>query len=132
VHTHSFQKSFYVSACEFPKKIGSHFPFKRRVGFLVNIFLLNFFFQSISFRPKKIRNGLQPRHSWYPRLHFIERNKGRAIKIHKTSIFGVSDKLSQNTYDNMLEAVKLLTMRKHITENKYQVQFYHNGNNNDN
>ena len=32
------------------------------------------------------------------------------IKVHKTYVFGVSEKPSQSKYDDMLEAVKLLTM----------------------
>jgi len=44
--------------------------------FIIILFFL-YFFQSIS-SSKRIRNSLQIRHSWYPRLHFIE--KGHATE----------------------------------------------------
>jgi len=43
------------------------------------------------------------------KITFIEK-KGVRLKVHKTYVFGVSEKPSQSKYDDMLEAVKLLTM----------------------
>ena len=61
-----FQKSFYVLTREFPKENWQSFSFKKRVGFLVSFFSFGFFFfQSISFKKKNIRNGLQELKSLY-------------------------------------------------------------------
>ena len=43
--------------------------------------------------------------------------KGVRMKVHKTSIFGELNTPSQRMYDNMPEAVKLLTMRQIIESN---------------
>ena len=112
VHTFFLKKSFCVLIDErFQRKTGSYF-FSRASWLFSQIififFLFIYFFQSI-FLSKRFKNNLKPGHGWYPRLHFIE--KGVRMKVHKTSIFGVSDKPSQSMYDNMPEAVKLLTMQ---------------------
>ena len=40
------------------------------------------------------------------------------MQIHKTPyFFGVSDKPSQSTYENMLEAVTLVKMKQQMTNN---------------
>jgi len=85
----------------FPKKTGGHFLSKvywllAFFSFSFNQFLSKIFLEKVC-SPGKVGN----------RDYTLSRGiRGVRMKIHKTPLlFGVSDKPSQSTYDNMLEAV---------------------------
>jgi len=78
-------------------------------------FFLAFPFKQISFVLEKVCNPGKVGNRDYT---LSKGNKGIRMQIHKTPyFFGVSDKPSQSTYENMLEAVTLVKMKQQMTNN---------------
>ena len=85
-------------------------PFFWLIDWLFFVFLFSYFFQSIFLKQRKDLTACNPG------TVGTLLKKGVRTKVYNTSIFGVLDKPSQSTYNNMLDMVKISHNEQQIIE----------------